>query len=230
MHQLRKHITKRLTKNVPCPFDGCGMEVEDLSAHAKNAHGIDGVVCPHCGKILSKNCTLIRHIEQVRIGFWEMNDDSIRFLVQVHLNLQIHKPATCNDCGKVFSKKGHLDRHIRTIHMGIKESSEPCPHCGKVFSTKSSLEPHIDMVHKGVRRKCTVSINARMISLSYSCTFLFSGVWQSVVRLVETYENRSWLLSTQGQDLQRRLGPDQGRGTPRHSREAAKDWIRFTCL
>jgi uncharacterized Zn-finger protein len=54
-------------------------------------------------------------------------------LQQVHLNLQIHKPAKCDDCGKMFSKKGHLDRHVRTIHLGIKDNSEPCPYCGKVF-------------------------------------------------------------------------------------------------
>ena len=69
--------------------------------------------------------------------------------MQVHLNLQIHRPATCEVCGKVFSKKGHLDRHRRTIHQGLKDTSAPCPHCGKVFSTKSSLEPHIAMVRGG---------------------------------------------------------------------------------
>ena len=92
---------------------------------------VEGVVCPHCCKLLSKKCTLNRHIEQV------------------HLGLQIFKPAKCEECGKVFSKKGHLDRHVRTIHMGMKDESEPCPHCGKIFTTKSSLEPHIEAVHKG---------------------------------------------------------------------------------
>ena len=72
----------------------------DLNGHVRTAHGVEGVVCPHCSKILAKTCTLSRHIEQV------------------HLNLQIHKPAQCGECGKVFSKKGHLDRHVKTIHMG----------------------------------------------------------------------------------------------------------------
>ena len=76
------------------------LDYPDLNNHVKTAHGVDGVVCPHCDKILAKKCTLSRHIEQV------------------HLNLQIHKPAKCEECGKVFSKKGHLDRHIKTIHMG----------------------------------------------------------------------------------------------------------------
>ena len=79
----------------------------DLNNHVKTVHGVDGVVCPHCSKVLAKKCTLSRHIEQV------------------HLNLQIHKPAKCEECGKVFSKKGHLDRHIKTIHMG-KCSVEIC--------------------------------------------------------------------------------------------------------
>ena len=110
--------------------------MKDIEDHVKSDHpDIEGVVCPHCCKLLSKKCTLNRHIEQV------------------HLGLQIFKPAKCTECGKVFSKKGHLDRHVRTIHMGLKDESEPCPHCGKIFTTKSSLEPHIEAVHKvnGVR-------------------------------------------------------------------------------
>ena len=117
-----------------CPI--CKSVVKDIEDHVKSDHpDIEGVVCPHCCKLLSKKCTLNRHIEQV------------------HLGLQIFKPAKCTECGKVFSKKGHLDRHVRTIHMGLKDESEPCPHCGKIFTTKSSLEPHIEAVHKvnGVR-------------------------------------------------------------------------------
>lgn len=81
-------------------------------------HNVDGIVCPHCANIFSKKCTLNRHIEQV------------------HLNIQIHKPATCPECNKVFSKKGHLDRHIKIIHQGIKDYSDPCPYCKKVFTTR----------------------------------------------------------------------------------------------
>lgn len=121
-----------------CPV--CQASVSaDVVEHVKVQHPeVDGVVCPHCCKILSKKCTLNRHIEQV------------------HLGLQIFKPAKCMECGKVFSKKGHLDRHVRTIHMGQKDESEPCPHCGKIFTTKSSLEPHIEAVHKGVRKECVL--------------------------------------------------------------------------
>lgn len=120
-----------------CPV--CGWADGDIIKHFREAHrDVEGVVCPHCYKLLSKKCTLNRHIEQV------------------HLGLQIFKPAKCDECGKVFSKKGHLDRHVRTIHMGMKDESEPCPHCGKIFTTKSSLEPHIEAVHKGVRRKCQI--------------------------------------------------------------------------
>lgn len=101
-------------------------------------HNVEGIVCPHCANIFSKKCTLNRHIEQV------------------HLNIQIHKPATCPQCNKIFSKKGHLDRHIKIIHRGIKDFSDPCPYCGKVFTTRASLDPHIAMVHEGVRKKCSI--------------------------------------------------------------------------
>ena len=50
-----------------CPLCGDKAALADLNTHVKIAHGIDGVVCPHCGKILSKACTLNRHIE-VRIN------------------------------------------------------------------------------------------------------------------------------------------------------------------
>ncbi len=59
VHRLRRHISKRLTLNVACPV--CGEEnVEDLTAHVREKHKVEGVVCPHCGKILSKTCTLNR--------------------------------------------------------------------------------------------------------------------------------------------------------------------------
>ncbi len=51
--------------DLPCPI--CQAEnIEDLTRHVRKEHNIQGVVCPHCGKILSKTCTLNRHIEQVR--------------------------------------------------------------------------------------------------------------------------------------------------------------------
>eukprot|EP00095_Tigriopus_kingsejongensis_P009653 maker-scaffold440_size170678-snap-gene-0.28 protein:Tk09653 transcript:maker-scaffold440_size170678-snap-gene-0.28-mRNA-1 annotation:"zinc finger protein" len=169
IHRLKRHISKNVTKNVPCPV--CQVEAADLTAHVRKEHNIDGVVCPQCGKILSKTCTLNRHLEQV------------------HLNLQIHKPAKCGQCGKIFSKKGHLDRHIRTIHMGIKETSEPCPYCGKIFSTKSSLEPHIEMVHKGVRRACS------------ECGKVLSDLWKHM-RTVHGFYRRRAKIPKESLDMQ----------------------------
>merc|ERR1719322_1572270 len=134
IHRLKVHVAG--LKNLPCPQ--CGQEATDLTSHMRRHHKVEGIVCPHCANIFSKKCTLNRHIEQV------------------HLNIQIHKPATCPECHKVFSKKGHLDRHIKIIHQGIKDFSDPCPYCGKVFTTRASLEPHIAMVHEGVRKKCTI--------------------------------------------------------------------------
>lgn len=134
IHRLKVHVAG--LKNMPCPQ--CNQECNDLTSHMRRFHNVDGIVCPHCANIFSKKCTLNRHIEQV------------------HLNIQIHKPATCPECNKVFSKKGHLDRHIKIIHQGIKDYSDPCPYCGKVFTTRASLEPHIAMVHEGVRKKCSI--------------------------------------------------------------------------
>merc|ERR550534_866489 len=134
IHRLKVHVAG--LQNLPCPQ--CGQEAADLTSHMRRHHNVDGIVCPHCANIFSKKCTLNRHIEQV------------------HLNIQIHKPATCPQCNKIFSKKGHLDRHIKIIHQGIKDFSDPCPYCGKVFTTRASLEPHIAMVHEGVRKKCTI--------------------------------------------------------------------------
>jgi len=134
IHRLKVHVAG--LQNLPCPQ--CGQQATDLTAHMRRQHNVEGIVCPHCANIFSKKCTLNRHIEQV------------------HLNIQIHKPATCPQCNKIFSKKGHLDRHIKIIHKGIKDFSDPCPYCGKVFTTRASLEPHIAMVHEGVRKKCEI--------------------------------------------------------------------------
>ena len=167
LHKVRRHGTPKdiaklnsSNESFPCPECSGRMGAEDLQIHIKKCHNRDGVVCNICGKILSKSCTLNRHIEQV------------------HLNLQIHKPVKCDQCGKPFSKKGHLDRHIKTIHMGQKDSSEPCPHCGKVFSTKSSLEPHIEMVHKGVRKACP------------ECGKVLSDLWKHMRTVHGKYRRR----------------------------------------
>ncbi len=82
VHSLRRHISRRLTRHVACPV--CGVEAEDLTAHVRKEHDVDGVVCPHCGKILSKTCTLNRHIEQVSVCTF-MNDSAIDHDVQHHL-------------------------------------------------------------------------------------------------------------------------------------------------
>lgn len=167
LHKVRRHGTPKdipsllpTSDTFPCPDCSGRMSAEDLQTHIKMCHKRDGVVCNICGKILSKACTLNRHIEQV------------------HLNLQIHKPVTCDQCGRPFSKKGHLDRHIKTIHMGQKDNSEPCPHCGKVFSTKSSLEPHIEMVHKGVRKACP------------ECGKVLSDLWKHMRTVHGKYRRR----------------------------------------
>ena len=167
LHKVRRHGNPKDLANLvptsdtfPCPDCSGRMGAQDLQLHIKMCHNRDGVVCTICGKILSKACTLNRHVEQV------------------HLNLQIHKPVKCGECGRLFSKKGHLDRHIKTIHMGQKDNSEPCPHCGKVFSTKSSLEPHIEMVHKGVRKACP------------ECGKVLSDLWKHMRTVHGKYRRR----------------------------------------
>ena len=50
-----------------CPV--CCIPTEDVVKHFRENHpGVEGVVCPHCCKLLSKKCTLNRHIEQVHLG------------------------------------------------------------------------------------------------------------------------------------------------------------------
>ena len=86
-------IVEEESKEKRCPVCNIKTTFEEVSNHVAKKHpDLDGVVCPHCCKILSKRCTLNRHIEQV------------------HMGLQIFKPAKCDICKKVFSKKGHLDR------------------------------------------------------------------------------------------------------------------------
>jgi uncharacterized C2H2 Zn-finger protein len=56
-------LLETMTPPKGCPLCGDKAALADLNAHVRKAHGIEGVVCPHCGKILSKACTLNRHIE-----------------------------------------------------------------------------------------------------------------------------------------------------------------------
>ena len=134
MHRLTAHIANLV--KVACPH--CNVYYDDLEQHMQASHGATGPVCPYCAVVGKRSWALKLHIEQV------------------HLNIQIHKPAACPICKKVFVKKGHMERHVKMVHEGIREGSQPCKYCGKELCNKAALEKHEAMVHEGVREECPV--------------------------------------------------------------------------
>ena len=159
LHRLSTHIANLV--KVPCPH--CNVYYDDLEQHMQATHGATGPVCPYCAAVGKRSWALKLHIEQV------------------HLNIQIHKPASCPICKKIFVKKGHMERHIKMVHEGIREGSEPCRYCGKELCNKAALEKHEAMVHEGVREECPLC--HKVLCDLYKHMRLVHGTYQRKAKL-----------------------------------------------
>jgi KRAB domain-containing zinc finger protein len=87
--------------------------------------------CDVCGKILTRNFDLKRHME-------------------VH---EPHRLYACSECSKSFKSKGSLREHNKN-HISTSISSEEaqkvgckCKYCGRLLSRKYDLKRHMKIVH-----------------------------------------------------------------------------------
>lgn len=76
-------------------------------------------VCRVCGRMFSRDCDLIRHMDEVHMG---------------------ERAFKCSSCGKEFARRNHLAIHLR-IHTG--ERPHTCPFCKKSFAQRSNLNVHL---------------------------------------------------------------------------------------
>lgn len=76
-------------------------------------------VCRFCGQIFSRDCDLIRHMDEIHMG---------------------ERAFKCSNCDKEFAQRNHLAIHLR-IHTG--EKPHTCPFCKKSFAQRSNLNVHL---------------------------------------------------------------------------------------
>lgn len=76
-------------------------------------------VCRVCGRMFSRDCELIRHMDEIHMG---------------------ERPFKCSSCDKEFARRNHLAVHLR-IHTG--ERPHTCPFCRKSFAQRSNLNVHL---------------------------------------------------------------------------------------
>lgn len=76
-------------------------------------------VCRFCGRMFSRDCDLIRHMDDIHMG---------------------ERAFKCYCCDKEFAQRNHLAIHLR-IHTG--ERPHTCPFCQKSFAQRSNLKVHL---------------------------------------------------------------------------------------
>lgn len=75
--------------------------------------------CHVCGRMFSRDCDLIRHMDEIHMG---------------------ERAFKCSSCDKEFAQRNHLTLHLR-IHTG--ERPHACPFCKKSFAQRSNLNVHL---------------------------------------------------------------------------------------
>jgi uncharacterized Zn-finger protein len=133
---LARHIQSVHSKiRFVCTFQGCDNSYSrqgDLNNHIKSFHEGQEHRCDQCGKVLSAERSLKKHIQTI-------HSDGQQFV------------CSFDNCGKVFTKNGNLKVHIKSAHEGVRY---PCSVCDKTFMERSYLRRHISSIHNKTRHQC----------------------------------------------------------------------------
>ena len=168
--------------NLPCPHTGCGKIFADqakLKDHMRSHDTSLQVICPQCGKLLSNNKSLNRHINRVHLKLLHFTCDlcdyrgcsknHIRRHVNIHMDKSQREVFICYEPGCAYQcyTPHSLNEHRRYKHLGeisriilLNLSNETwflgtgkiytC-HCGRVFSHSSSYSHHVKSTHGNVK-------------------------------------------------------------------------------
>ena len=144
--EIRKYQTDRELKCDQC--NESFLDLDSLSKHNIEHHGIQGDPCPVCGKYL-KRSSMRNHIEKIH------NSDNARWENEICLShFRYHsfpRKYTCEECGKVYKTKTDLDTHF-TKHTGDKLFTWPT--CGKSFRFWNGLDDCMRRHNSDMRYKC----------------------------------------------------------------------------
>ncbi|XP_078002553.1 zinc finger protein 454-like isoform X2 [Phascolarctos cinereus] len=138
---------ERFMRNGPCDFTGRQMCAAFHGIH----RGEKPYDCPHCGKVLSQQSSLIyRHKISTGEKPHECPERGKTFheLSAFVIYRSFHsdrKPYACHQCGKAFRRSSDFALHQR-IHTGEKPYA--CDPCGKAFRQKCNIAVH-QRIHNG---------------------------------------------------------------------------------
>ena len=90
--------------------------------------------CDKCGKTLSSNETLRRHIKEVH-------------------NRSMSRVFACKFCEKGFYRKDCMQRHIQERH---ENSSLVCDYCGDNFRKRGHVAKHVNHETREIQRKISL--------------------------------------------------------------------------
>ena len=138
---LKKHITGVHPYEKPTPS----------SQKLGNQEGHKEKACNLCGKSLSKQIKLKKHLE---ISHDHKCDNCKKSFLFAHtLKTHIwtvhegHTEKTCNLCGKSLSKQIKLEQHLEIPH------DHKCIYCKKSFLFAQTLKTHFWTIHEGQKDK-----------------------------------------------------------------------------
>ena len=138
---LKKHITGVHPYEKPIPS---GQKLGNQEGHKEKA-------CNLCGKSLSKQIKLKKHLE---ISHDHKCDNCKKSFLFAHtLKTHIwtvhegHTEKTCNLCGKSLSKQIKLEQHLEIPH------DHKCIYCKKSFLFAQTLKTHFWTIHEGQKDK-----------------------------------------------------------------------------
>ena len=112
--------------------------------------------CGMCGKVLSKQIKLKKHMEISHDNKCDHCEKAFPFLGMLKTHIWTvhkgHKEKTCNLCGKSLSKQIKLEKHLEILH------DHKCENCKKSFPSVQKLKEHNLEIHKSEKKliKCDV--------------------------------------------------------------------------
>ena len=178
---LSKHVkTLHLQLNKK-DCDSCNKTFRDansLKIHIATIHDKKGIsICEVCDKTFTSKKILKIHVntihgntneskdklDQIKLekSFMdEINNSTVKEVVEKPPQYQIKSQMICNLCGKNFNSKSNLSRHVKTLHLRMDKKD--CESCNKTFSDFHSLKRRIDSIC-AKRAKCAKSANSNKI-------------------------------------------------------------------